>query len=116
MNILQNPEVYKCLAVNTVHVRPITMQWLEDHKVTYYDDDFDSSGLAIYQTMGGFLLPDTNVDNLETSEIPEDLAKLIKFAATEGYGMMWIDGDAKEYPELPQFRKEWDQIFGQMGK
>ena len=105
-------KVNRLLEISTVHIRPSTSIWLEDHlEEPVMSPVFPPLPFVHYRLTYGWLInvPSVDLKGMGSCGFPADLKKCIREAAKEKCGWLLLDSDAPELKNLPAYREEWDK-------
>ena len=102
--------VCSMLCLSTVHIKPDTLQRLEDDDFEWLVSYKKASSAEPCESYGVFvLICDTDVrGGHDMSDIPEDLITVLLYAVSNGCDWVMFDRDEEEVAALPQYRKEWN--------
>lgn len=102
--------IQKMLCLSTAHIKPATMALLEEDAL----DDIAVFPKAVPLTgknYGAFIYVDGASLDEGIEDVPEDLVRVLRYAAEHDASWIMLDGDEEEVKDLPTYYEEWAKVF-----
>lgn len=98
----------RVLSLSLVHVLPETTEFLavprkyDNMFQVFSNDDNDN---------GGYVIHFTNTDEVFEYDLPQCVQDCIQYAWEKGCSWIYFSMEGNEYPGLPAYRSEWDDVL-----
>lgn len=83
--------------LSTIHISKETNDWLAENC------DGANTSISIHDIDGGWLVYSSDIDALESLEIPEDLKACLRWNINNEYEWLRLDQDGGQVDDLPKF-------------
>lgn len=102
--------IQKMLCLSTAHIKPETMALLEEdalEDIVAYPKEIPSTG----ENCGAFIYVDGASLDEGIEDVPEDLVRVLQYAAKHDASWIMLDDDEEEVEDLPTYYEEWAKVF-----